>query len=132
MVRINELAISPLWNLLGIEAVYGDDGEVTLKLPVTPKLLQFYGKVHGGVIATLIDAAASVAINLKLPPDRGATTVDININYLRPVEKGILYAKGQVISLGNKLLVGSADVLDDQGCHIAHGTGTYYKVSVNK
>ncbi|GBF33949.1 hypothetical protein DCCM_3060 [Desulfocucumis palustris] len=131
MVRINDLAGGAFWRLLGMEAEQDDNGETVLKIPVEDKLLQFYGKVHGGVIASLIDAASAVAINLKLGPDRGANTVEMKINYLRPVEKGILYARGEVIHLGRTLAVGKADVWDDQGRQIAHGTGTFYLISLS-
>lgn len=132
MVRISDLALAPYWRLLGIETAKGRDGEVILRVVVEDKLLQFYGKVHGGVIATLLDAAAAVAINLELEPDRGAHTVEMKINYLRPVEKGILYARGELIHMGRTLSVGKAEVWDDQGRSIAYGTGTFYLVDVKK
>lgn len=130
MVQIKDLAQAPFWRLLGIELIENQDGEIMLKVPVEGKLLQFYGKVHGGVIATLVDAAAAVAINRELGPDRGAHTVEMKINYLRPVENGILYARGEVIHMGRTLAVGKADIRDDRDRQIAYGTGTFYLVGV--
>ncbi len=132
MVRINDLAGGAFWRLLGIEAMEDDNGEIVLKVPVEDKLLQFYGKVHGGVIATLIDIAAAVAINLKLGPDRGINTVEMKINYLRPADKGVLYARGEVVHLGQTLALGKAVVWDDQGRQIAFGTGTFYLLNIKK
>lgn len=132
MVRINDLAGGAFWKLLGIETLEEDEGGVLLKVPVEDKLLQFYGKVHGGVIAALVDAASAVAINLRLGPERGANTVEMKINYLRPAEKGILYAKGEVIHLGRTLAVGKAEVWDQQKRQIAYGTGTFYLIDINK
>ncbi len=131
MVRINDLAEGPFWKLLGIEAVTGDDGEVTLQIPVQERLLQYYGKVHGGVMAALVDAASAVAVNLKLGPGRGATTVEMKINYLNPVEGGVLYARGEVVHLGRTLAVAGASVWDDRDRKIAHGTATFYLIDVN-
>lgn len=132
MVRINDLAEGPFWRLLGIETEAGDDGEITLKVPVEEKLLQFYGKVHGGVTATLIDAASAVALNQRLGPDRGATTVEMKINYLHPVEEGTLYARGEVVHLGRTLAVANATVRDGQGRKIALGTATFYLIDMKK
>jgi len=132
LVRIRDLAGGAFWQLLGIETMENDDGEVVLTVTVTEKLLQFYGKVHGGVIATLVDVAAAVALNQQLGADRGASTVEMKVNYLRPVEKGTLYAKGEAINLGRTLAVGNASVWDDQNRKIAYGIATYYVYDMKK
>ncbi|MFZ5634389.1 MAG: PaaI family thioesterase [Bacillota bacterium] len=132
MVRVSDLAVAPFWKLLGIEAEEGDDGEPVLRVAVEEKLLQYYGKVHGGVLATLVDAATAVAINRKIGPDRGAATVEMKINYLKPVEEGTLYARGEVVHLGRTLAVGSAWVRDHRGQMLAYGTGTFFLSDVKK
>lgn len=131
MVNIYDLARgASFWKLLGIELV--DNGkEVMLRLPVKDELLQFYGKVHGGVMATLIDAAGGVALNQNLPPEKGAATVEMKVNYLRSVEKGTLYAKGEVVHLGRTLAVVNANVWNEQGQKVAYGVGTYYLHEIN-
>lgn len=126
MVQIRDLAGGAFWQLLGIELMDNKNGGVILKIPVEEKLLQFYGKVHGGVVATLVDAAAAVALNEQLGPDRGASTAEMKLNYLRSIEKGILYAKGEVIHLGRTLAVGNASVWDDHDRKIAYGTATFF------
>jgi len=125
MVKISDLAAGPIWHLLGIEPVDGEDGEVILRAPVVESMLQVYGKVHGGVLATLVDASSAVAVNQVLGAARGASTLEMKINYLRPVDKGMLYAKGEVVHLGRTMAVTNATVWDDQGRKIAYGTATF-------
>lgn len=132
MVLISDLAKGAYWRLLGIEPVYGEDGGVILQLPVEDKLLQYYGKVHGGVVATLVDAAAAVALNQKLGRERGATTVEMKVNYLRAVEKGMLYAEGRVVHLGRTLAVTNARVWDDREREVAFGVATFYIIEMDK
>lgn len=132
MVRVSDLARAPFWDLLGIEPVAGDDGAITLRVEVDEKLLQFYGKVHGGVMASLVDAASAVAVNQKLGPDRGATTVEMKINYLHPVERGTLHARGEVVHMGRTLAVANAVVLDGQGTKITYGTATFYLIDMKR
>jgi acyl-CoA thioesterase len=132
MVRIRDLADGAFWHLLGIEPIYQEDGKVILQVPVEEKLLQFYGKVHGGVVATLVDAAAAVALNRELGRERGATTVEMKVNYLRAVEKGVLYAEGSLVHLGRTLAVANARVWDDSGREIAFGVATYYLLDMTK
>lgn len=128
MVIISDLAKgATVWRLLGIELVNDeDDGKFILRLPVEEKLLQYYGKVHGGVIATLFDAAAGIALNQEIGPERGASTVEFKLNYLRSVEGGTLYARGEVVHLGQTLAVVNARVWDEQGRKVAFGMGTFY------
>jgi acyl-CoA thioesterase len=127
MVTVSELAGgATVWRLLGIELVNDDEGSYILRLPVEEKLLQYYGKVHGGVIATLFDAAAGIALNQEIDPEKGASTVEFKLNYLCSVEGGILYAKGKVVHLGQTLAVVKARVWDHQGRKVAFGMGTFY------
>lgn len=56
--------------------------------------------------------------------DVGLTTVEIKVNYLAPVSKGRLIAKGRSIKTGSRICLGEATVEDADGVSLAHGTST--------
>jgi len=86
--------------------------------------LQPFDIVHGGVIATLIDTATFWAAFLRLSEDDGLVNVDLKLNYLQPVTKGKLTAKGFCIRPGNSISYSEAKVFDENKNLVAHGTST--------
>jgi len=105
--------------------VVGDDGKTRVLMKVTENLKQFYGNVHGGAIASLMDSSIAVAINQRLEPEEGASTVELKINYLRPINKGNLWGEGKVIQKGRKIVVAQGEIKNDEGQILAIGTATF-------
>jgi uncharacterized protein (TIGR00369 family) len=118
----------PFAKLLGIELEEIDVGVATLGFEVKPELKQNHGVVHGGAIASLIDSATAFAIISLLPPDEHATTVDLTISYLRPLTAGRAHATARVLRSGRRLIVVSAELLDDDGTLAATALSTYIKL----
>jgi uncharacterized protein (TIGR00369 family) len=97
---------------------------VALECLIEPHKLNLLGTLHGGVTATLIDAAAGVAI-ISLLGGRPATTVELKVNYLRPATHGKVHARSRVVKLGKTLAFATVDVKDSHGRLIATGSATY-------
>jgi uncharacterized protein (TIGR00369 family) len=114
----------PYFKLLSMEMKSFDWGEAHLEVAVQEKHLQPYGLVHGGVCASLVDAAAFWAVYTQMESDVGMTTVEIKVNYLAPVSKGRLIATGKSIKVGSRICLGEATVEDADGVFLAHGTST--------
>jgi uncharacterized protein (TIGR00369 family) len=114
---------SPFSHLLGIKTVQFEKGEVILQLPIEESHKNGIETVHGGVIATLIDniIGATIASIVDLP----STTINLNIQYLAPVEKGILTAKANILHLGYKIVTGEGIITDQENNLIAKGSGTF-------
>ena len=72
--------------------------------------LQAFGIVHGGVLATLIDTATFWAVYMRIPEGAGLVNIDLKLNYLRPVESGILIAEGRAIRSGNSISYAETNV----------------------
>lgn len=125
MVRVADLESGNFWKHIGMTTVVGDDGKTRIRLPVNENLKQFYGNVHGGVIAALLDTAIAVAVNQQLDPGEGASTVEININYLRSISEGTLWAEGKVIKKGRNIVVAQGEIKNDEGQIMAIGTATF-------
>ena len=123
------LASVPFAKLLGIELEAVAPGTATLSLQITNDLKQNNGVVHGGAIASLIDSATAFAIISVLPPDEKATTADLTISYLRPLKEGRAHSTARVLRAGRRLIVVSAELVDDAGKLIATALTTYIKIS---
>ena len=95
-----------------------------LEVDLSKKHLQPFGMVHGGVYASLIDAAGFWACNTFLEDGMGLTTVEIKLNFLAPCQGGRLIGLGSCIKQGRTLGLGDARVEDQDGRLLAHGTAT--------
>ena len=114
----------PYFSLLSMEIRSINRGKSVLEVEVQEKHLQPYGMVHGGVCASLVDAAAFWAVYPQTSEDTGLTTVEIKLNYLAPASKGRLIARGKSIKVGKTICLGEASVEDDKGNLVAYGTST--------
>ena len=119
---------TPYLQLLGIEAVELEVGKVVFRLPMTEKLRQPYGLLHGGATASLIDTAMAFAVVSVLPEGEKATTVDLTVQYLRPHTKGAVVCTAIVTRAGKRLLFLSAEVVNEENKLIATALSTYTKV----
>ncbi len=84
------------------------------------------GMVHGGLVATLLDSALGCAVHTTLPAGVGYTTLELHVNFVRPVTKdtGELRCEGVVLHAGRRLATAEAKVFDGAGKLYGHGTTT--------
>jgi len=84
------------------------------------------GVVHGGLAATLLDSAMGCAVHSTLPAGGGYTTLEIKVNYVRPmtVETGRVRCEAKVIHVGGRAASAEGRVVDESGKLYAHGTTT--------
>ena len=115
---------SPYFSLLSMEIKDLKWGFSLLEVQLEEKHLQPFGNVHGGVMASVVDAATFWATFPQVENGLGLTTVEIKVNYLAPVKKGKLIAGGRCIKMGKTLALGEAFVRDEEERLIAHGTST--------
>lgn len=85
------------------------------------------GGVHGGLIATLIDAVMGRAVRESLPEGKTSVTVSMTVSYLDAARIGApLRASAEVRKMGRRLCVVEADVVTgEEDRPIAHGVATY-------
>jgi uncharacterized protein (TIGR00369 family) len=124
--RISQIVSScPYFELLSMKLVDVGLGYASLEIDLAGKHLQPFGMVHGGVYASIIDAAAFWSVYFGIEDQTaGLTTVDLKLNYLAPAVSGKLIARGRQIKLGRTLGYAEAEVLDQTGKILAHGTST--------
>ncbi len=115
---------SPYFSLLSMEIKDLQWGTCLMEIELDEKHLQPFGNVHGGAIASVVDAAAFWAVFPQVERGKGLTTVEMKLNYLAPVQKGKLMAQGRSIKLGRTLALGETSVTNGKGTLVAHGTAT--------
>jgi uncharacterized protein (TIGR00369 family) len=114
--RISEVLIgSPVARTLGIALLALTRDRAVLGLPFSPGNVTLGDTVHGGVIATLIDAAgvAAAASGADAENLRGSATATLAISYLAPAQGTALRAEAAVVRRGARQVVADVAVLAD-------------------
>jgi uncharacterized protein (TIGR00369 family) len=115
----------PFAVLLGIKLTRLHRDGVTIECAVRRTLTNSYAVAHGGVAATLADAAVGLALNRHFGGGRPVTTVELKINYFLPAKDGRIFARARLLRMGSTLCVGSVDLTDTQGKRIGAALVTY-------
>jgi len=88
---------------------------VVFSLPVTPKLYQPYGLMHGGVSVVLAETVASAgSVQFIDPATQMVVGLEINANHLRSVSKGRVRAIGTPVHIGKRTIVWEIKLYDDE------------------
>lgn len=118
----------PFLELLGIEDATVEDGTAEFRVPYRTDITN-HTVVHGGVMATLVDATVAGAIHsdAEAPLDEmEPLTIDMDVNYHAPVTEGEIVAGAELVQRGGTIAVGEAEVRND-GELAASGTATYFQ-----
>jgi acyl-CoA thioesterase len=118
----------PFAQLLGIELIGASQGTVKLRLLIKDELRQVHGVMHGGATASLIDTATAFAILPLLEAGKNISTVDLMVNYLRPLRQGSVTVEARVVRFGRRLITVAADAFDEDGKLSATAISTYARL----
>lgn len=115
----------PLHERLDIEPRFVGGGQSRIELLVGPHHLRSRGIAHGGVFATLLDAAQGMAAASVAPDGCDVVTIQLNVNFIRPAALGErLTTTATVQHAGRRTAVTSAEMRTSQGELAATGTAT--------
>jgi uncharacterized protein (TIGR00369 family) len=114
----------PIAATLGIELVQAEPGHVVMEMEAGPHLANPMGTLHGGVLCDIADAAMGMSYASLLAPGETFTTLELKINFLRPVWKGRIRADAQILKGGRTIGLVECRVLTADGQLIAHVTST--------
>jgi uncharacterized protein (TIGR00369 family) len=109
---------------LGARISEAEPGRVVLELEAGPQHRHGGGVVQGGVIAQIADAAMGMSLGTLQEDGLWNTTIDLKINFIRPVISGRIRAVGRVVEMKQTLFFSEADVLDEQGRLVARASST--------
>ncbi len=93
----------PVARLIGFEAKEVGDGRATVALAAGPQHANPMGTLHGGILCDIADAAMGMAFASTLAPEESFTTVELKINFFRPVWQARLRAQGTVVQRGRTI-----------------------------
>lgn len=116
---------------MGMTLVAVGDGESELRLEVQPHHLNPGKIVHGGVLATLLDACIGLALRSKLGMSTEHVTIELDVHYLSPARTGALMGRGRAVRVGGRVSYGEAELFTEDGTLVAKGTATFLIVQAS-
>ena len=114
----------PIMRLIGFRAEEIADGRAVVTLAAGPQHANPMGTLHGGVLCDIADAAMGMAFASTLAPAESFTTVELKINFFRPVWEAHLKAEGRVVRRGRSVGYVECEITDDGGRLIAKAAST--------
>lgn len=117
---------APMGEKLGFDLVEVELGHVVFEGTPDRSVYNPLGSVHGGYAATLLDSACGIAVHSQLGANRGHTTLELKISYLRRLSErsGTVRATGRTISVGRRVAFAEATLHDGEGRLCATATST--------
>jgi len=115
---------APIASLFLMTPIEAAAGRVVFECEPDQSAYNPIGVVHGGLVCTLADTVAGCAVHSTLERGVGYTSIDINVNFLRPVtsQSGVLRATGRVIKAGRRVALAAAEIVDGAGRPVAIAT----------
>jgi uncharacterized protein (TIGR00369 family) len=114
----------PLADFLGITFTSQSNGNAVAEFHAQAQYANPMGTLHGGILCDLADAAMGIAFATTLGPAETFTTLELKINFLRPVWTGLLKAEADVLSRGRTVGLTSCKITDEKNRLIASATST--------
>ena len=115
-------AAIPLLQTHDIRLVESDELHAVMEVTVSEKHANYYGGAHGGLLAALADTACFFPLPL-IPSDTQVTTVNLNLNYMRPVSLGErLRVRADLLRLGRRTANLNVSIVNEAGKQVVQGT----------
>lgn len=113
---LNDLTHSGLSHLLEIAFTEVGDDYLTARMPVTPRLHQPMGLMHGGASCVLAETLGSVGGWLTLDPEQEMCVgLEINANHIRAVRGGSIEGTARPLHRGKTTQVWEIRIVDEEG-----------------
>lgn len=111
-----------LFRDLGCTVIAAAPGEVRLGFRCGAAHVQGNGVVNGGIVATMLDLGLAWAALTRLPAERSAATIALNVAFLRPALPGAFTVAGRTVAFGYRTAQSEAQLFDAEGRLIATAT----------
>src|SRR5258707_14665816 len=119
--RVNDI---PVARLIGFETKEIADGRATVTLAAGPQHANPMGTLHGGILCDIADAAMGIAFASTLAPGESFTTIELKINFFRPVWEARLQTEGKVVRRGSTIGYVECEITDEGGRLVAKASST--------
>ena len=120
-----EIPAPPIAHTIGFTMTSIEKGSARFEMDALPERhANPMGTLHGGVLCDIADGAMGMAFASTLEEGESFTTLELKMNYLKPVWRAHLVAEGRVIKRGRDVGLVECDVTDQDGALVAHATST--------
>lgn len=119
-----ELPPPPVARLIGFNLISVTPGEVVIEFEADDRHANPMGTLHGGILCDIADAAMGIAYASTLGDGETFTTLELKINFLKPVWTGRLLARGRVVKGGRTVGLVECDVTDEGERLVARASST--------
>jgi len=120
-----EAPAPPVARTVGMRFVGLGDGEAVFELDVDPERhANPMGTLHGGILCDLVDAAMGCAYASALGDGESFATLELKINFLKPIWSGLVVARARVVKAGRAVGLVECDVEDADGSLVARASST--------
>ena len=114
----------PAAELVGFRMLSFADGESRFEMDAGRRHHNPMGTVHGGILCTLADSAMGMAFASTLGDGETFTTLEVKINFLRPVFEETLFAEAKVLHRGRSIGLVDCNVATEDGKLVARAVST--------
>lgn len=116
----------PIAEAMDLDLVEVEEGRVVFVGKPSERFFNPLGTIHGGWTATILDSAMACAAHSTLKAGEGYTTLEMKLNYVRPVmpDSGTVRCEGKLIHRGGSVITSEGRLTDARGKLLAHGTET--------
>ena len=117
----NAFSKGNLMETLEMEFVDVGDDFLSARMPVTPRVHQLHGVLHGGATVALAETVGSAAaIVLNQDPQISTVGYEISANHLKSLNSGYVTATAKPLHMGKSIQLWEIRVVDDEGNLISH------------
>ncbi len=120
LIKLNSYNKNTLMETLNMEFVNIGENFLTAKMPVTSKVHQPYGILHGGATAALAETVGSCAsaffVNDKNKIVKG---IELTINHIKSKKDGVVFATAKAIHRGRTTDLWEVKIVDEENDLIA-------------
>jgi uncharacterized protein (TIGR00369 family) len=114
----------PIAELIGFKLVSIGSGKAVIEFEADGKHANPMGTLHGGVLCDISDAAMGMAYASRLKEEESFTTLELKINFLKPIWKAKLRAEASIVNGGKTVGLVTCDVFDEEERLIARASST--------
>ncbi len=114
----------PIGSLIGFGVTAAEPGRVVVELDTDGRHTNPMGTVHGGILCDIADAAMGMAYFSRLEEGESFTTLELKINFLKPVWRSHLTAVGTVTKMGRTVGLVECEIHDETGALVAKVSST--------
>ena len=127
-----EVPSAPIATLMGFTLQFIEPGHAIFEMQADDRHHNPMGTLHGGVYCDLADIAMGYAFASTLVEGETFTTVELKINFFRPVRKGGLVAEAKIVRAGSTIGYLECDVKDPEGKLLARAASTCIKLRADR